>query len=134
MVIIFSNWFSFISNRSKTNISIDLLLYRKPLNAHRALLAQEVNIVLAKCISTSHTKDSWALSLKQHLKDGLEKEHIFQIVGMAPALDNYVIVPRTALFLDEKAKATPPQLDSEASEDASMEDAPNFASFEKSLW
>ena len=64
----------------------------------------------------------------------MEKEHIFKIVGLTSILDDYVILPRTVPFLDEKAKAAPPPPDSEAGEDASMEDAPNFAAFEKSLW
>ena len=113
-------------------LNASYFICRRPLNAHRAALAKEVNTVLAKCIATSHTRDSWALSLKKHLKEGLEKEHVFQIVGLTKVLDDYVILPRTAPFLDEKAKTTPPQ-ESEG-DDASMEDAPNFASFEKALW
>lgn len=107
---------------------------RRPLNAHRVTLAKEINNVLAKCISSSHTKDSWALSLRKSLKDGLEREHVFQIVGLTQALEDHIIVPRTATFLDEKAKSTASQSEPDAAEDASMADAPNFSSFEKTLW
>ena len=103
------------------------------MNAHRAALARQINVVVAKCIATSHIRDSWALSLRKYLKDGLEKEHIFQIVGFTKVLDEYVILPRTSIFLDEKAKTAPTPPDSEA-DDTSMEDAPNFAPFEKMLW
>ena len=108
---------------------------RRPLNSHRATLAKEINNVLAKCISVSHTKDCLALSLRKSLKGGLEKEHIFQIIGLTRVLDDHVIVPRTAQFLDEKAKATASQQESDSTEDeTSLADAPNFTSFEKMLW
>lgn len=64
----------------------------------------------------------------------MEREHIFLVVGLTQVLDDYVILPRTSPFLDKKAKATAPQPEADLGEDASMEDAPNFASFEKSLW
>lgn len=104
------------------------------MNAHRAALAKEVNNVLSKCISTSHAKDSWAMSLLKCLKDGLDQEHIFQIVELAQLLDDYIILPRTAKFLNEKAKSSSSQQEVDGSDDSSMTDAPNFASFEKSLW
>ena len=104
------------------------------MNAHRASLAKEINNVLSKCISSSHTKDSWALSLSKSLKDGFEKEHIFQIAALTRVLEDFIIVPRTAASLDERAKWSEPAADAESVEDASMEDAPNFSAFERTLW
>ena len=55
------------------------------------------------------------------------EEHILQLIGLTNTLDDLVIAPRTAKFLNKK-------LGAELEEYTEPPDVPDFTWFEKSLW
>jgi hypothetical protein len=119
-----------------------LFTSRRPLNAQRAALAEEVNNVLSRCISVSgvvHYEDeedsSKSVSLRQFMKNGMTKAHVFRVVQLTQSLDNHLIVPRTARFLNAQLKDPSSVFGHRGSNvEGVMHEAPNFSSYETSVW
>ncbi|CAB9508930.1 Auxin transport protein BIG [Seminavis robusta] len=108
---------------------------RRPLNAQRAALAEEVNNLLAKCITVAITSDEDARSLRQFVKIGMTKDHILHIIELTQALDNHVMIPRTAYSLNEQMMDPNTVIEPPASSlEPAVYEAPNFASYETNVW
>jgi len=63
----------------------------------------------------------------------MTEEHIVRVIELTKVLDDHIVMPRTAKFLDEKSCG---QASSAPNTEPTQRfpDAPAFAPFEKNLW
>lgn len=104
------------------------------MNVYRASLAAEVNSLLTKLLSTANLADSRKSAygmLRQFIKLGFREEHLLKTIELTKSLDDLVIAPRTANYLNCAQQSQTGMYDELRKE---LPDAPDLTVFEKSLW
>lgn len=94
-------------------------------------MAEKSITLLNRMVSTAAIDGSKSSSyydmLRRFIKMSFAEEHILQLIGLTNILDDLVIAPRTAKFLNKNLSAG-------LEEYTEPPDVPDFAWFERSLW